>query len=59
MTDEKQIEAKESEDVKGCNVRTNSEEDPKIVHSLLRLASDKYQDDEGYVNVSAAGQFIN
>lgn len=28
------------------------------VHNLLEVASDKYQDDEGYVNVSAAGQFI-
>ena len=29
-----------------------------IVHSLLKVAFDKYQDDDGYVNVSAAGQFI-
>lgn len=28
------------------------------VHRLLRAASVKYQDDDGYVNVSAAGQFI-
>ncbi len=29
-----------------------------VVHNLLGIASDKYQDDEGFVNVSAAGQFI-
>lgn len=28
------------------------------IHSLLKLASDKYQDDDGYVNISSAGQFI-
>lgn len=28
------------------------------VHSLLKIASDKYQDDAGYVNVSSAGTFI-
>ena len=30
----------------------------EAIHNLLELASEKYQDDEGYVNVSAAGQFI-
>lgn len=29
-----------------------------VIHNLLEIASDKYQDDEGYVNVSAVGQFI-
>lgn len=29
-----------------------------VVHNLLKVASNKYQDDEGYVNISAAGQFI-
>lgn len=29
-----------------------------VIHNLLKIASDKYQDDEGYVNVSSAGQFI-
>ena len=28
------------------------------IHKLLRIASDTYQDDDGYVNVSAAGTFI-
>lgn len=28
------------------------------IHNLLKIASDKYQDDDGYVNISSAGQFI-
>jgi uncharacterized protein (TIGR00288 family) len=28
------------------------------IHKLLKIASDKYQDDDGYVNVSSAGTFI-
>ena len=28
------------------------------IHNLLKVASDKYQDDDGYVNVSSAGTFI-
>ena len=28
------------------------------IHNLLKIASDKYQDDDGYVNVSSAGTFI-
>lgn len=28
------------------------------IHKLLKLAWDKYQDDDGYVNVSSAGQFL-
>ncbi len=36
------------------------EEDYDIdkINNLLKIASDKYQDDEGFVNVSSAGQFI-
>lgn len=37
-----------------CEEKENIE----AIHNLLELASEKYQDDEGYVNVSAAGQFI-
>lgn len=33
-------------------------EDIDSIHNLLKIASDKYQDDEGYVNVSSAGQYI-
>ena len=32
--------------------------DIEKIHTLLKIASDKYQDDEGFVNVSSAGQFI-
>lgn len=28
------------------------------IHNLLKIAADTYQDDEGYVNISSAGQFI-
>lgn len=35
-----------------------SKENIAAIHNLLKIASDKYQDDEGYVNVSSAGQFI-
>jgi hypothetical protein len=28
------------------------------IHRLLRVASEKYQDDDGYVNVSSAGTYI-
>ena len=33
-------------------------EDLKEIHKLLRIAWDKYQDDDRYVNVSSAGQYI-
>ena len=36
----------------------NSDYDIEKIHNLLKIAWDKYQDDEGYVNVSSAGQFI-
>ena len=36
----------------------STKEDISVIHNLLKIASDKYQDDEGYVNVSSAGQFI-
>ena len=32
--------------------------DIEKIHNLLKIASDKYEDDEGFVNVSSAGQFI-
>ena len=32
--------------------------DLEDVHSLLRIAYEKYQDDDGFVNVSAAGTYI-
>lgn len=33
-------------------------EDLREIHKLLRIAWDKYQDDDRYVNVSSAGQYI-
>ena len=46
---------------KGVSVPEKCEEEKENIseiHHLLRIASDKYQDDEGYVNISAAGQYI-
>ena len=39
---------------------SNSPDLPTIgeIHNLLKIASDKYQDDDGFVNVSAAGNYI-
>ena len=37
---------------------TEEDDDIEKIHNLLKIAWDKYQDDEGYVNVSSAGQFI-
>ena len=42
---EERRKAKEAKELKG-------------IHKLLRIAWDKYQDDDGYVNVSSAGQYI-
>ena len=36
----------------------NGDYDIEKIHNLLKIAWDKYQDDEGSVNVSSAGQFI-
>ncbi len=36
----------------------NPDESIDEIHKLLKIASDTYQDDDGYVNVSAAGTFI-
>lgn len=55
------VEQKDSEEVTTVNVtETLSTEKDNIdeVHNLLQIAAEKYQDDEGYVNVSAAGQYI-
>ena len=46
-----------------CNAQESAEErrkakELKEIHKLLRIAWDKYQDDDGYVNVSSAGQYI-
>ena len=44
-TAEERRKAKEAKELKG-------------IHKLLRIAWDKYQDDDGYVNVSSAVQYI-
>lgn len=38
--------------------QSTGEDDIEAVHSLLKVAYDKNQDDDGYANVSVAGQFI-
>ncbi len=40
----------------GDDVHKN--DDIEVIHNLLKIAADKYQNDEGYVNVSSAGQYI-
>lgn len=52
---EKERRGKHESDDAGEHEETESID---IIHGLLKVASDKYQDDEGYVYVSAAGQFI-
>lgn len=48
------------DEVRNNDTKDTHEENERInvIHNLLKMASDKYQDDEGYVNVSTAGQFI-
>lgn len=38
--------------------QNEAKESMDAVHELLKIAWDKYQDDDGYVNVSSAGTFI-
>ncbi len=47
--------APEAEETIDNNDSTN---DINEIHKLLKIASDKFQDDDGYVNVSLAGQYI-
>ena len=54
---------RKNKDTAENNVDVSTEQDEpeesiNWVHDLLREASDRYQDDDGYVNVSSAGQFI-
>ncbi len=50
----KQVELNSNEDVES----ENHIDDIESIHQLLSLASDKYQDDDGFVNISSAGTFI-
>ncbi len=52
LPSENAIKSKETESVNEKNDHIDS------IHNLLQIAFDKYQDDEGYVNVSSAGQYI-
>lgn len=45
-------------DDKDIQYEDNTDENIKEIHSLLKIAFEKYQDDDGYVNVSSAGTFI-
>ncbi len=51
---------KEPPEVDNTNVEYKEDSDTNIneIHSLLKIAFEKYQDDDGYVNVSSAGTFI-
>lgn len=54
MVSDSEVKVK-SEDIENIHEENESID---VIHNLLQIAYDKYQDDEGYVNVSAAGQFI-
>lgn len=54
LSDEKQAKSTDVEK----NVHQTEKTDIEEIHKLLEIASDKYQDDEGFVNVSAAGVYI-
>lgn len=41
-----------------ASIADDKNESIETIHNLLEIASNKYQDDEGYVNISSAGQFI-
>lgn len=42
----------------GIENSNSSDTSIEEIHSLLKIAFEKYQDDDGYVNVSSAGTFI-
>lgn len=50
-TGKKEMEASETEE-------ESQSDDMREIHKLLRIAWDKYQENDGYVNVSSAGQYI-
>ncbi len=60
-----EAQEKEAEEEQQNTENSDEKESPheksetlESIHILLKVAYDKYQDDEGYVNVSTAGQFI-
>ncbi|HWP51729.1 MAG TPA: NYN domain-containing protein [Clostridia bacterium] len=50
--------AKENGPVVALPLENTAADDLKGIHRLLKIASDKYADDDGWVNVAAAGQYI-
>lgn len=56
---EKQTEiVAEAEEVEVSTEETEENDELQEIHNLLKIASDKYQDGAGFVNVSSAGTFI-
>lgn len=51
---DKNVQTKENT----ADENANEEINLTVIHRLLKIASEIYQDDDGYVNVSAAGQYI-
>lgn len=40
------------------DTKADKEDELEEIHNLLKLAFEKYQDDDGYVNLSSAGSFL-
>ena len=57
-TNELKLPIPKEDDEEEDYYETGEDDDIEKIHNLLKIAWDKYQDDEGYVNVSSAGQFI-
>lgn len=61
LTDQEKVCAENSEsntENSDASIADDKNESIETIHNLLEIASNKYQDDEGYVNISSAGQFI-
>ena len=54
----KELEISEASDQRERNASAGGGDDMKEIHKLLKIAWDKYQEDDEYVNVSSAGQYI-
>ncbi|NYB74546.1 NYN domain-containing protein [Sedimentibacter hydroxybenzoicus DSM 7310] len=54
------LSEKELSKADDTDIEYDNDSDANIneIHSLLKIAFEKYQDDDGYVNVSSAGTFI-
>ena len=56
--DAKVESVKETEPILSDRTEHTVESDLSNIHHLLKIASDKYSDDDGWVNVASAGQYI-